>query len=230
MALFKKIFDYVVGRLMLTGGWLYALWVFRVINRVEIIGRENVPRTQNVLYVANHQTLVDSFLVGMSVARLTDIILHPSLVPWNAPDQKNFFGKHLFRWIFQHLKNIPVTRGQQGKKSMLKQLEQFGSKLKHGTLLLFFEGTRSRDGGIGDCKAGVAEIILKHKPVVIPILLENIQPIMPIEIGFKFFSLRWFKRGCLTIGKPIKFNGCSTRKDVAKMVRQAVLELEAKKN
>lgn len=228
----KKILDTVISSFMIFGAWLYAFFVFQIINRVKIIGRENVPRTTNVLYVSHHLTLIDSFLVGLSVFRLTDIILHPSLIPWNAPDHKNFFDRPLFRWIFGHLKNIPVIRGLREREAMFKQLEQLGTKLKNGTLVLFFAGTRSRDGNVGDCKVGVAEIIYEYKPIVIPILLENIQSIMPIEKGFKFFSLSWFNRGRVIIGKPIQFNGCieqprnQARKKIAKMVREAVVELE----
>lgn len=183
-----KIEMAIVGRLVLGLGWLYGFWVFKVRHKIEVVGKENIPRQQKVLFVSNHETLIDSFLIGSSVCRLTDVILHYDLIPWNTPDENNFFNKKFFRWIFGYLKNIPLARplGKLGTKTMMKQLGEVGQKLNQGTVLMFFEGTRTRDGQIGECRPGVAEIISEHKPVVIPILLENIQQVMPIDVGFDF--------------------------------------------
>lgn len=232
----KVLVESLISRIFLSLAWMYGWWVFRVINRIEIIGKNNIPHRTNVLYVSNHQTLIDSFLVGIGVFRFFDIFIYPSRVPWSAPDKENFFKKRLFRFVFRFLNNIPVTRGRQGGTTMSEQLKEFKNRLKQGKLHLFFEGTRTRDGSIGECKAGVAEIIYESRPLVVPILLENIQPIMPIEIGFKFFRVRRGVKGVMKIGQPIKFNGIldepkdsKTRKKIGEIVRQAVLELQETK-
>lgn len=173
--------------------------------------------------------------MGLGVFSFSDIFLYPSRVPWNAPDKDNFFKKKLFSLIFRYLNNIPVTRGQQGKTTMLEQLKEFKNKLHQGRVHLFFEGTRTRDGHIGECKSGVAEVIYESRPLVIPILLENIQPIMPVEIGFKFFKISRGVKGIMRIGKPIEFNGVlnkpkngQTRKEIGAIIRKAVIELQEK--
>lgn len=231
-----KIKKAIMSRIVLSLGWLYGFWVFKVRNKIEIIGKENIPRQPKVLFVSNHATLIDSFLIGSSVCRLTDILLHYNLVPWNTPDENNFFSKKILKLIFSYLKNIPIARHKPGSKTMMKQLAEVGQKLSLGnTVLMFFEGTRTRNGEIGECQAGVAGIIQEHKPIVVPILLDNVQQVMPIRVGFDFIwpmfpfiiMLRFkpkfkpkfklnFKlkviikkrvRGRLIIGQPIKFNG-----------------------
>jgi 1-acyl-sn-glycerol-3-phosphate acyltransferase len=61
MEKFKSITEGFISRIVISLAWFYALWVFRIRNRIKIVGRENVPRGVNVLYVSNHQTLINSF-------------------------------------------------------------------------------------------------------------------------------------------------------------------------
>jgi len=229
----KSLAEVFVGRVIISLAWLYAWWVFRVINHIKIIGKNNISHQSNVLYVVNHQTLIDSFLVGLGVFSFWDIFFHPSRIPWNAPDGNNFFKKRLFRFVFKFLNNIPITRDSNDGKALLEQQEILKNKLKQAKLVLFFEGTRTRDGSIGDCRGGVADLIWENNPLVIPISLENIQPIMPIELGFHFFKVRRGFAGSMTIGKPISFNGTldkpknsKTKKEIGEIVRQAVIELQ----
>jgi len=226
----KKILNSVICRLVLMAGWLYGWWVFRVVNRVTIIGRENIPRQKNLLFVANHQTLIDSFLIGVAVSRFTDIIFNYQAIPWNAPDKKNFFSKKWLGFIFQYLKNIPATRGSQSRDSVFGQIKEWGEKLKDGALVLFFEGTRSRTGQIGECHSGVAKVVSDYRPTVVPIFLEDIGPILPIETGYNFLkpALPFKKRhhSRLIIGPFFNFNG-ESRKDIAVKLRDIVINLSA---
>lgn len=230
----KSLAEVLVGRIIIALAWFYAWWVFRVINHIEIIGKNNISHQSNVLYVVNHQTLIDSFLVGLGVFSFWDIFFHPSRIPWNAPDGDNFFKKKMFRFVFKFLNNIPITRDSNDGKALLKQQEILKNKLKQAELVLFFEGTRTRTGVIGDCQCGVADLIYENHPLVIPILLENVQPIMPIELGFRFFKVCSGFAGSMIIGKPISnFKGAldkpknsKTKRDIGEIVRQAVVELQ----
>jgi len=233
----KKLFDAIAGKVIIFLAWSYALFVFRVFNRVKIIGRENIPSHTNVLYVSNHQTLADSFLIALGVVRLKDVIFWPSKIPWNSPDKQNFFGNPLIGFFFKYLKNVPVTRGVQGKQVLYDWLKKCSQVLRLGRLVIFFEGTRTRDGNIGECKSGLAELIYENKPTVVPILIENIQSIMPLEENIKedfknFIRLRFFRKGRMIIGKPIVFNGAfelpksQARKQIALIVRNSVIDLK----
>jgi 1-acyl-sn-glycerol-3-phosphate acyltransferase len=236
----KHFFKGIISAIFLFFAWFYGFWIFKIVNSVKVIGKENIPRTSNVLYVCNHQTLIDSFLIGISVSRITDVFFNNKLIPYNTPDKENFFGQRLFTWVFKYLKNSPIRRPKNKEmtelREMKKDLMACGEKLKKDTVVMFFEGGRSRDGSIGECKSGVAEIIYKYNPVVIPIYIENIGSIMPVDIGFNFFrpAYPFTKRhkGLLVIGKPIDFgldlkelSENKAEKEIAKKVRESVIDL-----
>lgn len=213
--------------------WLWGFYTFKIRNRIKIIGRENLPRDTNALYLSNHETLIDSFLKGISVVSFRELIFYPKRIPWNAPDRSNFFSKKLgvLRYTMGLLRNIPTARNLRSREAIHAQLDQYIEALADGNLSLFFEGTRTRDGEIGQCKSGVAHIIQAAKPrYVIPILLVGIQPIMPIEAGFSFSKIQGGHRGHIIIGKPIKFSQAEIdqhgRKYIAAKVRQSVVELQ----
>ena len=219
--------------------WFCSYYIFRIRNKIKIIGQENLPRSVNTLFLANHQTLMDSFLIGVSVISLRELIFHPIRMPWNAPDKDNFFYNKIITNIMGLLKTIPVIRNSKRKNKndndiIKKQVKRFCSALRHSNLLLFFEGTRSRNKKIGKCKYGVAEAVRIAKPkYVVPILLHNIHNIMPIKVGFNLFKIGSNKKGFIVIGKPVDFSDLDNlsknqeiRKLISERVRQSVIDLK----
>ncbi|MFA6307293.1 MAG: lysophospholipid acyltransferase family protein [Patescibacteria group bacterium] len=231
MSSIKKWFYGRLSHIVLIVGWLWSIWIFRVRNKVEIIGRENLPHDTRVLYVANHLTLIDSFLIGIATLSWWEILFCPRRISWNTPDRKNFLTHKVWKHLFNLLKNIPVAR-KSGHHTIKAQIRLFVRALKTGNVVLFFEATRSRTGEVGPCVPGVAETIRLAQPnFVIPILLEGIQPIMPIAVGFSYRGISSGHRGTITIGKPINFSDLDmsdrhVRKVIGHRVRQAVVDLK----
>ncbi len=186
--------------------YFIAYMIFRVGNKIEIIGRENVPRGGRILFLSNHQTLIDSFLIALGTMRIRDAFFHQERLAYNVPETNNFYFNGFLRILFKALKTVPVSRGSSNRKKIENQVSQFSRLLRNDNLVMFFEGTRTRDGSIGECRVGPALTIIKAKPdYVIPILLEGIQPIMPIKYGSRInlhISLGGY-RGRIIIGKPI---------------------------
>lgn len=205
---------------------LLSFYIFKILNKVKIKGYQNIPRGKNILFVSNHETLIDSLLIGLGVTNWWEIFSHYYKIPWNAPDRKNFFSHPYERIIMQLLKTVPVDRGCINKEKNDQNLKRFYSVLKSGRLLLFFEGTRTRNGQIGPTRTGVARTISLMKPYVIPVLLENIQPIMPIESGFNFFKIYHGKKGCMIIGQPIIFSDLNNLRKIKAEVKSAVENLK----
>ncbi|PIR07315.1 MAG: hypothetical protein COV55_00230 [Candidatus Komeilibacteria bacterium CG11_big_fil_rev_8_21_14_0_20_36_20] len=231
-----SIMQAILSYVALFLGWLLAHYIFRFRNKIEIIGRENLLHTTGILYLASHETLVDSFLIGIAVLTWREILFFPRRIPWNAPDGNNFFKHPIGRHIFALLKNIPVTRQTRNRGVMQKQIERFRQAVTKSNLLLFFEGTRTRNGKIGECKTGVVKTILSAQPkYIVPILLSNVQPLMPIDVGFNFLRIKRGVRGKIVIGQPVDFsdlythshNGI-TRKLVGNRVREAVVSLQTR--
>jgi len=190
--------------------YFLAILVLKILNHVEIKGRENLPKGKNrrrMMFPTNHQTLIDSLVTGFGLTSLWDLLFYQKRIAWNAPDRKNFFKKGFFKFFFGLLKNIPIDRGLNCLEDIENQIQNCGAVLKEDNLIVFFEGTRTRDGLIGRCKRGVAKTILEFNPDhIIPITLIGINNIMPVEVGFNFWKVRRGFKGKMIIGKPLDFS------------------------
>jgi len=71
---------------------------FRVLNRTEIIGRENIPHNSRVLLCSNHQTMIDSFLIG-TFAFFPRVLYKPQLLPYHPAALENFFKGRIMTWM-----------------------------------------------------------------------------------------------------------------------------------
>ena len=131
------------------------LLLFFVLNRTRIMGRQRVPLERNTLLLSNHQSMIDSFLVAMGAFYLRHL-RRPDLIPWHPAAEENFFRNRLFAWFFDQLKCIPVRPGRRDIKAVYRSMRA----LSEGTLILFPEGTRSRDGSIGKGRPGAGLVIL----------------------------------------------------------------------
>jgi 1-acyl-sn-glycerol-3-phosphate acyltransferase len=180
--------------------------VFKVGNNIKIIGRENIPSGSRILFLSNHQTLIDSFLVALGTLSFSDVFFHTNKFAYNVPESKNFYYNGFLRIFFKALKTVPISRSGASRAKIEAQVNQFCHLLTKSNLAVFFEGTRTRDGKINECRVGPALTIIKARPnYVVPILLENIQPIMPIKHGSKInlhISMGGH-RGRMIIGKPL---------------------------
>ena len=195
--------------------YLLGVYVFKVINKIEIKGKENLPRTTKILYVSNHLTFIDSLIIGIGVISLKELLFYPSHIPWNAPDFKNFYSKKIGVFFMKLLKNVPVDRRRLNNEEYVEFLiKRYCKILRKSALLLFPEGGRTKNnkGEVMDrCKSGVAMTILrmtKEDPdfVVIPIYLDGINEIMPREVGQKYSRIKSGKKGKMIIGKLINFS------------------------
>jgi 1-acyl-sn-glycerol-3-phosphate acyltransferase len=73
---------------------------------------------------------------------------------------------------------------------------------KGGTMVLFPEGTRSRDGEIRNGKAGAGFVVLANQPKVIPVTVDGLYDVLPVGSSFP----RLFKHIWLAFGKPIDYS------------------------
>jgi len=130
----------VVTHVTVTLLWL----VFFVLNRTTVIGRRNVGEERNTLLLSNHQSMLDSFLVGLA-AFYPGSWLKPRLIPWNPAAAENFYKNPLLAWLADNWKCIWVREGRRDLHALHRMIQV----LPRGVMTLFPEGTRSRDGAVG---------------------------------------------------------------------------------
>jgi 1-acyl-sn-glycerol-3-phosphate acyltransferase len=123
--------------------------------RVRVLGRENVPATGGGLVCANHQSYFDPVLVGLAVDQRLNYLARDTL-----------FRNPLFKWLIDFLDAIPIDReggGLAGLKETLRRLKQ------DELVLIFPEGTRTRNGDMLPLKPGFCAIARRSQRPLIPV-------------------------------------------------------------
>ena len=162
--------------------------LFRLLNRVEAEGLENIPdEHENVLYCLNHSSIIDNFAFE-SIAYLPKLLVRPEYLPVNLADRKNFFGDPksrrlkdrvltlLGKHFFTHLRAYPVDR----RRGDLDQVEEWADLLRQNIVVVFPEGTRSRSGEIGSGRPGVGKLIYLTRPTVIPVRMWGMEKVLGV--------------------------------------------------
>ncbi len=186
------ITSYVVTHVTVTLLWL----VLFVLNRTRVIGHRNVGEERNTLLLSNHQSMLDSFLVGLG-AFYPRLWLKPRLIPWNPAAAENFYKNPLLAWLVDNWKCIWVREGRRDLHALHRMIQE----LLRGVMTVFPEGTRSRDGSVGPGRPGAGLLILATQPRVIPVAIDGMQEVLPIGR----YVPRIFKRIYVSYGPPVDY-------------------------
>lgn len=168
---------------------------FKVLNRTVIIGRENVGEVgPNTVFLSNHQSMIDGFLVGPMIL-FPKAVLRPDLFPWLPAAWENFFENPLMRWFSDNWRCIPVKKGRRDFGAMLRM----EACLREGVMIVFPEGTRTRDGRLLPPRSGIGYVMLKTRPKAIPVCMDGMTGLQPVG----HFWPRVFRTILLYYGKPV---------------------------
>lgn len=161
--------------------------------KLTVIGKENIPKDQTVLYVCNHRSYFDIILGYSIMPGLTGYISKDDL---EKVPLLNIWMRRLYCLFLNR------TDMKQGLKTILKAIEY----IKQGvSICIFPEGTRNRgeEGSLLEFKEGsfkiaektgcpvipmaishTADVILNHMPKVTPchVTIEYGEPIYPKEL------------------------------------------------
>ncbi|MGH9470096.1 MAG: lysophospholipid acyltransferase family protein [Terriglobia bacterium] len=135
--------------------------------RLQVEGLENIPRDQTVIFCANHPSAMDIPILFTCLPLQFRFVAKRSL--FNVP----FLGWHL--WRSGH---IPVERDRPHRA--MKSLEEAAERVRAGSsVVLFPEGHRSRQGGMGGFKSGSFYLAVKAQRPVIPITISGSREVLP---------------------------------------------------
>ena len=130
--------------------YLLSRDAFAGITRGEIFGAENIPKEGPFILAGNHLSFIDPPAFGVNMAREAYYFARSSLF-------KNKFST----WLLKSLNTIPVNRES---KSEVKAIRTILTLLKEGNgVLLFPEGTRSKNGELQEAKSGIGLFACKTK-------------------------------------------------------------------
>ncbi len=149
--------------------WRWLLFIFRAIGmalfQVRIYGLENVPRKGGVILACNHQSFIDPILVGMGLPREIHFMARRTL-----------FKNPVFGALIVALNAFPISRDSRDVKGVKESI----ARLQSGhALLIFPEGTRTRDGNVAPVKAGIGMIAKRAAVPIVPVLIEGAYKVWP---------------------------------------------------
>jgi 1-acyl-sn-glycerol-3-phosphate acyltransferase len=209
------------------GGWLsyvatlitafICVVVFRAFNITRVYGRKNIPfQKKGVLYVSNHQTMYDSFFIGVA-GFFPELILHPGLLPLNFAAKENYFSRWYSRILMRLLRTVPV-KGRNDPWLMRKYLAYL---LKHN-LLIFYQGTRSHDLDVVKNGPGWIVAHSDEKLIVVPVFIEGVSKVFGGPKTKGFWG-RWFPKSILrqmvvAFGTKIDFSDLRSIEDTRAQV------------
>jgi 1-acyl-sn-glycerol-3-phosphate acyltransferase len=149
--------------------------------RTEVVGREHLAELEPpVLFVANHSSHMD-----------TPVLLRALPKPWRARTAVAAAADYFYRvpWLAHAVSlafnTVPVERKGAADDAAAELVRLIGDGW---SVVLFAEGTRSRNGTVGRLHSGAALLAAEHGLAMVPVLVKGTHAVMPP-------GRRWMKRG-----------------------------------
>lgn len=159
----------------MSGTWFFSPgativgWLARVVGGVTVVGDEHLPAEGGYIMVSNHCSLADPPILGWALGRRHGRILH-----FMAKEEMKRWP--LIGWLAQRSGVFFVRRGEGDRASQRTALET----LRSGEpIAIFPEGTRSRDGRLGEGKAGATLLAMRAGVPLVPVGIAGSQRLFP---------------------------------------------------
>lgn len=160
--------------------------------RLEVYNKEILKEVEGkpTLFICNHLSNMDAILLNKvlkknKVAFIAGVKLTRNIITYQ---------------VMQTVRTIQITPNTADVGAIKSAIDYLK---KGGSILLFPEGTRSRVKSMIEAKPGFAVIASKANVPVVPIGIEGVDEIFPVndnDIGKEFFKKRGTAK--ITIGKP----------------------------
>ncbi len=131
--------------------WLYM----HIAYSLKYVGRKNIPKKTSVIYASNHRSYADPPLVGAGSR---------GKIAFMAKEE--LFENKAFGFLIKSLGAFPVSRGKGDTAVIDTAVDRLKNKR---SLMIFPEGTRSKDGKVGRGHSGAALIAAKTGCQIIPV-------------------------------------------------------------
>jgi 1-acyl-sn-glycerol-3-phosphate acyltransferase len=136
-------------------GWSSFRLLYATYFRWRVYNAERVPLNGPVILASNHASYLDPPLVGSGIHRAINYLARDTL-----------FRFPVVGWVLHQWNSVPVDReggGAAGLRAILDRL------LDGGAIILFPEGTRTKDGKLQPARSGIGLTVIKSNAAVIPV-------------------------------------------------------------
>ena len=161
--------------------------LFKIFFRLKIVGSANCPKTGPLIIAPNHTSFLDPLIAGFAVPR-----------PLNFMARNSLFRNRIFGNILRSVNAFPLKREGADVGAMRLAID----KLCYGKAVLIFpEGTRSKDGNLGEPRAGIGFLAASSGANILPCYIKGSIDALPRGAIFPKF-----KKISVYIGKPLRFD------------------------
>lgn len=160
----------------------FVLKVFKLFCKIfykyRVVGAENIPNEGNLVIAANHKSNLDPIFIAAAIENREVA----------AVAKKELFKFKPLAYILEKLNVIPINR----ENPDISTVKNILKAIKSGYVLgIFPEGTRIKEPGFSEAKAGLSMFAIKGKAHVVPISIIS--------------NYKLFNRVTVYIDKPISF-------------------------
>ena len=180
----------------------------RVFFRMRVVNPERMIESGPLILAVNHTSYFDPPLAGICSRRGVYYLARKTLLEWP------FFGP-----LFPAMNVIPVERDGNDMSALREGIK----KIKEGNgVVLFPEGTRSKDGNIQPARAGIGFVVAKTGAPVLPMRIFGAYDAFP-----KNSKRLHFTQITVVIGEPLVFSPndlASATRETYQMLSDRVME------
>jgi 1-acyl-sn-glycerol-3-phosphate acyltransferase len=135
--------------------------------RVEVTGQEHVPAGVSCIFLSNHVSNLDPPVIFPALPGMSSVLLKKSLMKIPMLGTAMRMGKF-----------VPVDRGNQREAAKVS-VAAAADALKSGLhMLIFAEGTRSKDGRLGAFKRGPFYLAMETGAPIVPVVITGTEKMM----------------------------------------------------
>lgn len=187
------------GFLYYFGRFLFKV-MFLALYRCKSEGQENIPVNSGVIIAPNHMSFFDPPLTGCFMKK--DLYFMA---------KQELFSVPILGFLIKRTNAFPVKRGMQDMSAFRNAFTLLENQK---ALLMFPEGTRSKDGKLGKARAGAGMVACNAQVPVIPVKIINTN------------NMKRFKQIKIKYGKPVFPPKEYTKEDYLKLSEKVLSEIE----
>ncbi len=163
-------YSLVVGNVKVLYRWV--MWILRVGARaggirVEVSGLENVPAGVSCIFLSNHVSNLDPPLIFPALPGQSSVLLKKGLMKIPILGTAMRLGQF-----------VPVERGNR-REAARESVAAAADALRSGLhMLIFAEGTRSKDGRLANFKSGPFYLAKETGAPIVPMIITGTETMM----------------------------------------------------
>jgi 1-acyl-sn-glycerol-3-phosphate acyltransferase len=169
-----SLLGYPLARVQRSPALLYALGQFGARTacrlagiRIELEGLEHVRDHRNLLLMPNHVSNLDAAILFGHIR-----------LPFKAVIKRELFKFPFVHYCLRYAGFIAVDR--RDARQARSAITQAAASLKGGSCFIIFpEGTRSPDGGLGEFKKGAFVVAIEAGSRIVPVAVMGAEKLMP---------------------------------------------------